>query len=62
MRKYGLGYTVATDLDGDIFRLYKVYVLPTQFFISPDGRIVQVTLGPLDASSARQRIDAILPR
>ena len=38
------------------------YVLPTQFFIAPDGRISQVTLGPLEASAARQRIDAILPR
>jgi thiol-disulfide isomerase/thioredoxin len=62
VQKYALGYTVAADLDGDIFRQYKVYVLPTQFFIAPDGRIATVTLGPLDASAARQRIDAILPR
>ena len=37
--RYSLGYTVAADLDGDVFRKYRVYGLPTQFFIAPDGRI-----------------------
>jgi len=60
--KYSLGFTVAADLDGDIFRRYKVYGLPTQFFIRPDGRVAAVLPRPLDAASARAQIEAILPR
>lgn len=59
--RYSLGYTVAADLDGDIFRRYRVYGLPTQFFIGPDGRIAGVIAAPLDLASARSRIEAILP-
>ncbi len=60
--RYSLGYTVAADLDGDIFRHYRVYVLPTQFFIRPDGRIAALILGPLDEAAATAQIEAILPR
>lgn len=59
--RYSLGYTIAADLDGDIFRRYRVYGLPTQFFIGPDGRIAGVIAAPLDLASARARIEAILP-
>ena len=59
--RYSLGYTVAADLDGDIFRHYRVYVLPTQFFIRPDGRIASLILGPLDEAAATAQIEAILP-
>ena len=60
-RRYSLGYTVAADLDGDIFRHYRVYVLPTQFFIRPDGRIASLILGPLDEAAATAQLEAILP-
>jgi thiol-disulfide isomerase/thioredoxin len=60
--RYSLGYTIAADLDGDIFRRYKVYGLPTQFFIAPDGRIAAVLPRPLDDAGARAQIEAILPR
>lgn len=60
--RYSLEYTVAADLDGEIFRRYRVYGLPTQFFIGPDGRIAGVIAAPLDLASARARIEAILPR
>jgi peroxiredoxin len=60
--RYSLGYTVAADLDGDVFRKYRVYGLPTQFFITPDGRISSVIPAPLDRESARRQIEAILPR
>jgi len=60
-RRYDLGYTVAADLAGDIFRLYRVYALPTQFFVGPDGVIRSVVQGPLDAASAASHVEAILP-
>jgi thiol-disulfide isomerase/thioredoxin len=60
--KFDLGYRVAADLSGDIFHLYRVYALPTQFFIDPGGRITSVVQGPLDVPSARAQVEAILPK
>jgi peroxiredoxin len=60
--RYSLGYTVAADLSGDIFHLYRVYGLPTQFFIDPRGRISSVVLGPLDKAGATAQVEAILPK
>lgn len=59
--KYGLPYTIAADLSGDIFRLYGAYVLPTQVFIGPDGIIRDVHLGVMDDVSAAAEVGAILP-
>jgi thiol-disulfide isomerase/thioredoxin len=50
--KYGLGYTVAADLDGDVFRRYRVYGLPTQYFLDGDGVIRSVVNGPMTPESA----------
>jgi cytochrome c biogenesis protein CcmG, thiol:disulfide interchange protein DsbE len=61
-RTYDLGYTVAADLGGDIFHLYRVYALPTQFFIDTNGRIAAVVQGPLDQADASAQIEAILPK
>jgi peroxiredoxin len=59
--KYSLGYTIAADLSGDIFRLYGAYVLPTQVFIGPDGVVHDVHLGLMDDASAAAELDAMLP-
>ena len=60
-QQYGLGYTIAADLQADIFHAYKVYALPTQFFIGPDGIIRDVVQGPLDETSATAEVESILP-
>ncbi len=60
-RTYGLTYTIGADLGGDIFHLYRVYALPTQFFIGPDGVIRSVVQGPLDEAAAAMHVEAILP-
>ena len=59
--RYGLGYTVAADLSGDVFRAYKIYALPTQFFVGPDGVIRSIVYGPLTRESAVARVEQILP-
>ena len=59
--RYRLGYTIAADLAGDILRRYRVYALPTHFFIGPDGIIRSVVQGPLDAAAAVRQVEAILP-
>lgn len=60
--RYGLDYTIAADLTGDIFHLYRVYALPTQFFIDPQGVIRSVVQGPLDPTAAAAQVEAILPK
>ena len=50
--RYQLGYTVAPDLSGDIFRLYRLYGLPTQFFVGPEGAIRSVVLGAAERGAA----------
>jgi peroxiredoxin len=59
--RYQLGYPVAPDFSGDIFRLYRLYGLPTQFFVGPDGAIRSVILAPLNETAAISQIEAILP-
>ena len=60
--RYELGYRIAFDTSADIFHLYKVYALPTQFFIAPDGKIIEVVNGPLSHQDAAARIEAWLPK
>jgi peroxiredoxin len=58
---YSLRYRIGADVAGDIFREYKVFALPTQFFIGTDGVVRQVVNGPLDQVSAAAYIESILP-
>ena len=51
-QRYGLAYPIAFDASANIFDLYKVYALPTQFIIGPDGRVREVVNGPLTVDSA----------
>jgi cytochrome c biogenesis protein CcmG/thiol:disulfide interchange protein DsbE len=50
--KYGLTYTVAADLTGDVFRRYRVFGLPTQYFLDQDGIIRSIVQGPVTPESA----------
>jgi peroxiredoxin len=59
--KYSLPYTVAADLSADIFHRYRVYALPTQFFIDASGVIRSVVQGPLDRAGAEAHLADILP-
>ena len=60
--RYDLGYTIAFDASADIFHRYRVFALPTQFLVAPDGRILEVVNGPLADAAARSRIEAWLPK
>jgi cytochrome c biogenesis protein CcmG, thiol:disulfide interchange protein DsbE len=61
-RRYQLGYTIATDSTGEIFRTWRLYGLPTQFFIGPEGAIRSVVPAPMTEARAIAQIEAILPR
>ena len=58
---YGLEYTIGEDVSAVVFRTYRVFALPTQFFIDPEGRVRAIVNGPLSEARARQLIEAILP-
>ena len=59
-RRYQLGYTIGFDGSGYVFRTYKVFALPTQFFIDPTGVIRQVINGPVDEAGAAALIESLL--
>ena len=59
--RYQLGYTIAPDLSGHIFRLYRPPGLPTQIFVGPEGIIRSVVLAPLSEAGAAAQVEAILP-
>jgi peroxiredoxin len=58
--RYGIDYPIAFDGSADIFNRYHVFALPTQFFIGPDGRILEVVNGPMSDAGARARIESYL--
>jgi thiol-disulfide isomerase/thioredoxin len=57
--RYDLGYTIGFDASGHIFRRYRVFGLPTQFFIRPDG-VVDSIGKTVDEAAAVVAIEAIL--
>jgi peroxiredoxin len=58
--RYGLEYPIAFDASADIFDLYRVYALPTQFFIGPDGVVRKVVNGPLTSEAAQGLVETWL--
>jgi peroxiredoxin len=59
--RYNLEYTIGADVTATIFHAYRVFALPTQFFINADGVIVQIVNGPLSVEQAAQLVESILP-
>lgn len=57
--RYDLDYTIGFDASGHIFREYRVFGLPTQVFIRPDGVIASVGK-TVDEAAAVAAIEAIL--
>ena len=60
-RRYQLPYTIGFDGSGHVFREYKVYALPTQFFLDTNGVIVETVNGPVDEAGASALIESLLP-
>jgi peroxiredoxin len=58
--RYRLGYTIGFDGSGHVLREYKVFALPTQFFIDVDGVTRAVVPGPVDEGGARALIESML--
>jgi cytochrome c biogenesis protein CcmG/thiol:disulfide interchange protein DsbE len=59
--RYRLRYTIGFDGSGHVLRAYKVFALPTQFFLDTNGVIRQIVSGPVDEPGARALIESMLP-
>lgn len=59
--RYDLHYTIGQDVSAAIFHAYRVFALPTQFFIDPQGVIRAVINGPVTEQGAARLIESILP-
>jgi thiol-disulfide isomerase/thioredoxin len=57
---YGLTYTIGFDATSAVFHRYRVFGLPTQFFIDRQGIIRSVVLGPVDVPAAERSLAPIL--
>ena len=54
--KYGLRHTIAADLAGDVFRRYRVFGLPTHYFLDGEGVIRSIVQGPVTPASAASNL------
>ncbi len=59
--RYDLPYAIGADVSGHVFRTYRVFGLPTQFFVGPDGVIAAVVPKPLTLEEARAYVEDVLP-
>lgn len=59
--KYSLHYTIGADVTGKVFHAYRVFALPTQFFIDTNGQLRAIVNGPLDDKRATDYLEALLP-
>ena len=57
---YGLTYTIGLDVTGAVFRTYRVFGLPSQYFLDGDGVIRGRYFGPLTRELAEQELKAII--
>ena len=61
VERYGLEHVIGADVGGHVFRAYRVFGLPTQFFVDADGIIRAVVPKPLSVEEARAYVEAVLP-
>jgi cytochrome c biogenesis protein CcmG, thiol:disulfide interchange protein DsbE len=58
--RYRLDYTIGFDGSGHVLHEYRVYALPTQFFIDVNGVIRTIVAGPVDEQGAKALIEDML--
>jgi cytochrome c biogenesis protein CcmG/thiol:disulfide interchange protein DsbE len=57
---YGLTYEIGLDTTGAIFRAYRVFGLPTHYFIDRDGVVRGRYYGPLNRQQVEEQLKPIL--
>jgi cytochrome c biogenesis protein CcmG, thiol:disulfide interchange protein DsbE len=59
-KTYGLTYEIGLDTTGAIFRTYRVFGLPTHYFIDRDGVVRGRYYGPLTRAQVEQQLKLIM--
>lgn len=57
--QYGVTYPIALDMEGEVTNAYRVFPLPTSFFIDPQGRIRYVHIGELTLEDVSARFNEL---
>lgn len=58
--KYGLSHPIGLDVTGAVFRTYRIFGLPSHYFIDRDGVIRGRYFGPLTRDQIEQQLKVIL--
>jgi peroxiredoxin len=56
---YGVTFPIALDYDGEVTNDYRVFPLPTSFFIDPDGNIRYVRVGEVTFEDVVSRFEQL---
>jgi peroxiredoxin len=57
--QYGVTYPIALDTQGEVTNAYRVFPLPTSFFIDPQGHIRYVHIGELTLEDVAARFEEL---
>lgn len=57
--EYGVTYPIALDYEGTVAADYRVFPLPTNFFIDPDGNIRYIRVGELSLDDVTARFNEL---
>lgn len=58
--RIGISFPVLLDTRGETASLYRIFGLPTLFFVDPQGKLVDMILGWSDETTIRRKLDRIL--
>jgi cytochrome c biogenesis protein CcmG/thiol:disulfide interchange protein DsbE len=58
--KYGLSYPIGLDVSGAVFRTYRIFGLPSHYFIDRDGVIRGRYFGPMTRDQIEEQLKVIL--
>jgi cytochrome c biogenesis protein CcmG, thiol:disulfide interchange protein DsbE len=60
LEEFGITYPNAPDLRSAVSSQYNLTGVPETFFIAKDGRVANITIGPLDEATLRGQIEQLL--
>lgn len=62
LTQFGVSYPIALDIEGEVANAYRIFPLPTSFFIDGEGRIRYVHIGELTLNDVAARFLELRPR
>ena len=59
VERTGVSYDIARDPSGELARSLGMVVMPSTYFVSPEGRVVDAKAGAMDADELRRRVEEL---